>query len=89
VGSPRGGRFLSLKWPTGYEDAVLGVASRLNDEFVVLDFEKSIEITMNLCDCDREGAIDYFYFNVIGSMSGEAYLVNATIEEITESAEKD
>ena len=44
---------------------------------------------MDLCDCDREGAIDYFYYNVIGSMSGEAYLVNATIEEINESAEKD
>jgi hypothetical protein len=32
-----------LLYPTGYESAVIGVASRWGEQFLVLDFEKVIE----------------------------------------------
>lgn len=73
-----------LPYPTGYESAVIGVASRWGEQFLVLDFEKVISITRELCDCGHGEALEFFYFNIEGSQMGEAYLIFSTIEKINE-----
>jgi hypothetical protein len=72
----------ALRYPTGYEAAVMGVAERGTETFLVLDFEKAIEITQELLECDRDNALDYFYFNVSGSQMGEAYFTAKGLDEI-------
>ena len=77
-----------LVYPTGYEDAVIGVAERFSqaarrvETFLVLDQEKAIQITQTLLDCDYDEAVDYFYYNVIGSNMGEAYFSAGKLSEI-------
>jgi hypothetical protein len=59
----------------GFEDAFIGIASRFGwiEPVAVYDFNKCIEIIMGDCgdDCDFEGALEYFHYNVIGAWVGE------------------
>lgn len=79
-----------MAYPTGYEDAVIGTAERFCEAarrwetFLVLDFEKAVEVTQELLDCDRDGALDYLYYNVIGSNMGEAYFSAGELNQILE-----
>jgi len=79
-----------MRYPTGYEAAVMGHAERFCqaaqqwETFLVLDYEKAIEITQELLECDREEAVDYFSFNVSGSLMGEAYFTAKELREILE-----
>lgn len=77
-----------MHYPTGYEDAVIGVAERFSraagrwETFLVLDQEKAIQITQERHDCEYQEAVDYFYYNVVGSNMGEAYFSAKELREI-------
>ena len=63
----------------GFEDAIIGVVEQFGCEAIVLyDKEKCIEI-LTKQGMDEEGAIDYFYFNVIGAWVGASTPCYATI----------
>ena len=55
----------------GFEEALIGVAIRLGENLVIYDYEKSIDILMNRDGMDREGAIEFMSFNVLGAWVGD------------------
>ena len=56
----------------GFDDAILGTAERFGMHRVVLyDTTKCIDILMKRDKMTEEEAIDFFYYNVIGSWMGE------------------
>lgn len=57
-------------YPTDFEDAIVGYAERCGSPpLILLDREKCIEILMK--DMDRDEAVKYFKYNILGSYVGE------------------
>ena len=55
----------------GFEAALIGVGRRAGQpDIAVYDEEKCIEVLMSQ-DMDRETAIEYFEFNVVGAWMGD------------------
>ena len=55
----------------GFEKALIGVGRRCGQpDIAVYDEEKCIEVLMSQ-DMDRETAIEYFEFNVVGAWMGD------------------
>lgn len=50
--------------------ALVGVAKQFTNHLAVYDYEKSVEVFMKQ-GMDREGAIEWIEFNVIGAYLGE------------------
>ena len=58
-------------YPTDFEDAIVGYTERCGQPpLILLDREKCIEILMK--DMDRDEAVEYFEYNVLGSWVGES-----------------
>jgi len=56
----------------GFDDAIVGTAERFGMHRVVLyDTIKCIDILMKRDKMTEEEAIDFFYYNVLGSWMGE------------------
>ena len=56
----------------GFDDAIVGTAERFGMHKVVLyDTSKCIDILMKRDKMTEEEAIDFFYYNVLGSWMGE------------------
>ena len=56
----------------GFDDAIVGTAERFGMHRVVLyDTTKCIDILMKSVKMTEEEAIDFFYYNVLGSWMGE------------------
>ena len=56
----------------GFDDAIVGTAERFGMHRVVLyDTTKCIDILMKRDKMTEEEAIEFFYYNVIGSWMGE------------------
>jgi len=56
----------------GFDDAIVGTAERFGMHRVVLyDTTKCIDILMKRDKITEEEAIDFFYYNVLGSWMGE------------------
>jgi len=77
--------FLADEYPDvltadGFDDAILGIVERYNTEPVVLyDKEKCLELLVAQGIEDSEDAMEYFYYNVIGSWVGDKTPCFATI----------
>ena len=56
-------------YPTGLEDAVIGMDH--NSNCIILDHEKCIEIFMQDDEMTREDAMEHMDFNVTGAYVGE------------------
>ena len=56
----------------GFDDAIVGTAERFGMHKVVLyDTSKCIDILMKRDKMTEEEAIEFFYYNVVGSWMGE------------------
>jgi len=56
----------------GFDDAIVGTAERFGMHRVVLyDTTKCIDILMKRDKMTEEEAVDFFYYNVLGSWMGE------------------
>jgi hypothetical protein len=56
----------------GYDEAIIGMAERINlGPVVAYDVEKIIEILMDRDGMSYEDAIEFFDFNIIGAWVGE------------------
>ena len=56
----------------GFDDAIVGTAERFGMHRVVLyDTTKCIDILMKRDKMTEEEAIEFFYYNVLGSLMGE------------------
>lgn len=61
-----------LHYPTGFENAIIGVAARANQKsFLVLDRDKCISILMERDNMSREEADEFFDFNINCAYVGE------------------
>jgi len=71
----------------GFEDAFIGVAVRNGAECAVYDRDKCIKILIERDGMTEDEALDYFEYNVIGSLSDEvdgvmpAFFRSTTLEE--------
>ena len=55
----------------GFDDAILGMCIQFGSEPVVAyDFNKCVEILIERDDMEREEAIDFINFNVVGAYVG-------------------
>lgn len=54
----------------GFDEAIVGVVHVGSNSIALYDIEKCIEILMR-DDMTYEDAVDYFYYNVLGSYVGE------------------
>jgi hypothetical protein len=54
----------------GFEDALVGVVHQFDRSFLVYDREKCIQILMDRDGMDRDGAVEFFDFNVAGAWVG-------------------
>lgn len=57
--------------PAYFDEAILGVASRMNTVAVCYSESKIIEILMREDGMDYDEAIEYYQFNILGSWVGE------------------
>ena len=57
--------------PEYFDEAILGVASRINTVAVCYSESKIIEILMREDGMDYEEAFEYYQFNIIGAWMGE------------------
>lgn len=56
----------------GFDDAIIGMAERINfGPVVAYSVEKIIEILMQRDDMEYEDAWDYFSYNILGAWVGE------------------
>jgi hypothetical protein len=61
----------------GFDEAVIGKVCRFNDEFLLYDLDKVVEILMRQ-GCSYEEAVEFWDYNMRGAWVGEAtpgYLV--------------
>jgi hypothetical protein len=84
----------SLLLADGFEDAFIGVAQRFGwDEPVALyDYERCIRTLVTRDGMDREGAEEFFQFNVIGAWVGEQtpiYVTGMTLDAVHASLDED
>jgi hypothetical protein len=63
----------------GFEDALVGYVQIFNRTIALYDRKKCIEILMKRDGMGREGAEEFFEFNVIGAYMGENTPGYATI----------
>lgn len=64
----------------GFDDALIGTVEMFGKPTIALyDYEKCISILMTRDSMDRDGAVEFFEFNVIGSYVGEGTPAFATI----------
>ena len=63
----------------GFEDALIGYAQQFNKVTALYDREKCIEILMARDGMTRDGAEEFFEFNVVGAWMGESTPTYATI----------
>jgi hypothetical protein len=57
--------------PEYFDEAILGVASRINTVAVCYSEPKIIEILMREDGMDYDEAFEYYQFNIIGAWMGE------------------
>tara|TARA_R110000744_G_scaffold241094_2_gene358444 strand:- start:1213 stop:1473 length:261 start_codon:yes stop_codon:yes gene_type:complete len=56
----------------GFDDAIIGTVERFGiDSIVLYDKFKCIDILMERHEMTEDEAIDFFYYNVLGSWIGE------------------
>lgn len=61
----------SLIFVEGHDDAILGVAERDGESFVVYNQAKVIRTLCRRDGMDRQGAIEFFEYNIAGTWMGE------------------
>ena len=54
----------------GFDEAILGIAQRCGERFVVYDQAKVIEVLQR--DCSEEDALDWYEYNMVGAWVGDA-----------------
>ena len=54
----------------GFDEAILGVAQRFNDLFVVYDKQKVINIMVKRDGMTHQEALEFFDFNIVGAFVG-------------------
>jgi hypothetical protein len=60
------------KWPTGHDNAIIGVVERFGMEPVIaLDKRKIIRTLMQRDGMTEAGAIEFFDYNIIGAWVGK------------------
>jgi hypothetical protein len=61
-----------LKKADGLDEALIGTAYRIDlGEILVYDFDKCVDIFMDINDWTEEEAIDWVEYNVVGAYVGE------------------
>lgn len=63
---------VALVFVDGHDDAILGVAERDGEFVVVYDQAKIIRTLRKRDDMDKEGANEFFEYNIAGAMMGAA-----------------
>ena len=53
----------------GFEDALVGVGTRFNDDVAVYDFDKCVEVLVK-GGMDEDEAVEYLEFNTTGAYVG-------------------
>ena len=56
----------------GFDDAIIGVATQFNRQFIVYDYDKVIMILRRDTEMSEEEAVEYYDFNIVGSYVGES-----------------
>ena len=88
-GSTMGDKEYAMLKADGFDDAVLGVATRCaHGDVVVYDYEKCAEVLVERDGMSYEEAIEFLDFNVVGAYVGEGtpfFLHRMTMEEIDEA----
>lgn len=69
--SERFGDDNSLLYPTGFEDAVIGIDEQTCR--LILSKSKVLEILMERDEMDLETALEHYYYNMIGSNISEEH----------------
>lgn len=59
-----------LVFVDGHDDAILGIAERNGDVFVVYDQSKIIRLLCKRDGMDKEGAAEFFEYNIAGAYLG-------------------
>lgn len=59
-----------LLFADGFDEAILGVAQRFNDLFVVYDKQKVLTIMVKRDGMTHEEAMEFFDFNIVGAFVG-------------------
>lgn len=65
-----GGDDDELLFADGFDEAIIGVAERFNDTFVVYDKQKVLEIMVKRDGMSYEEAMEFFDFNIVGAWVG-------------------
>lgn len=65
-------RFEGILLADGFEEALIGIGEQFSKRFAVYDRELCIGILMSRDGMDREGADEFFEYNVAGAWVGEA-----------------
>ena len=61
-----------MKKADGLDEALIGTAYRIDfGEVLVYDFDKCVDIFMDINDWTEEEAIDWVEYNVVGAYVGE------------------
>lgn len=69
-----------IRLADGFEDALIGYVERASQPAVALyDREKCIKVLMKRDKMDRESAVEFFDFNVVGAFVGEHTPAFATV----------
>jgi hypothetical protein len=55
----------------GFEKALVGFGWQFNRELAIYDYDKCVEILMERDEMDRDDAIEFMEFNVLGAWVGE------------------
>ena len=63
---------IELLCADGFDDAILGIAQRFNDYFVVYDRAKVLETLRTRDGMADEEAIEWYEFNIVGAWVGDA-----------------
>ena len=59
-----------LLFADGFDEAILGVAQRFNDTFVVYDKQKVLAIMVERDGMTHQEAMEFFDFNIVGAFVG-------------------
>src|SRR5476649_2957031 len=63
---------VALVFVDGHDDAILGVAERDGEVCVIYDQAKIIRTLRRRDGMDKEGATEFFEYNIVGSLLGAA-----------------
>lgn len=61
----------SLVFADGFDDAILGLARRINTQVVAYDYDKAVEILVERDLMTWSEAVEYLEFNTVGAWVGE------------------